>query len=150
MPFRCIFQCSSCAVLSRGMQASTTENRRKAEPFYWLSGAKPKTSSEIVNEARDALRTVKTPRPFTPTDELRKLFGSQSSRCPQNRPPSVFRYCCFRFFQISFSSKRFDSVIMLPVIIFPMLICIPNHILCLLLMIFTVGVNLHVQEVRLD
>ncbi|NXQ57790.1 ARMC2 protein, partial [Anthoscopus minutus] len=80
------------------MQASKTENRRKAEPFYWLSAAKPKTSSEIVNEARDALenevrdalRTVKTQRPFTPTDEQRKLFGSQSSRCPQNRPPSVF------------------------------------------------------------
>ncbi|NXA97309.1 ARMC2 protein, partial [Melanocharis versteri] len=74
------------------MQASKTENRRKAEPFYWLSGAKPKTSAEIVNEARDALRTVKTQRPFTPTDEQRKLFGSQSSRCPQNRPPSVFSF----------------------------------------------------------
>ncbi|NXU34667.1 ARMC2 protein, partial [Drymodes brunneopygia] len=72
------------------MQASKTESRRKAESFYWLSGAKPKTSSEIVNEARDALRTVKTQRPFTPTDEQWKLFGSQSSRCPQNRSPSVF------------------------------------------------------------
>ncbi|XP_041270866.1 armadillo repeat-containing protein 2 isoform X2 [Onychostruthus taczanowskii] len=69
------------------MQASKTENRRKAEPFYWLSVAKPKTSSEIVNEARDALQTVKTQRLFTPTDEQRKLFGSQSSQCPQNRRP---------------------------------------------------------------
>uniref|UniRef100_A0A8C0URS2 Armadillo repeat containing 2 n=1 Tax=Cyanistes caeruleus TaxID=156563 RepID=A0A8C0URS2_CYACU len=84
--------------LCRGMQASKTENRGKAGPFYWLSAAKPKTSSEIVNEARDALvneardalRTVKTRRPFTPTDEQRKLLGSQSSLCPQNRPPSVF------------------------------------------------------------
>ncbi|NXB08163.1 ARMC2 protein, partial [Cnemophilus loriae] len=74
------------------MQASKTENRRKAEPFYWLSVAKPKTSSEIVNEARDALQTVKTRRPFTPPDEQRKPFGSQSSRCPQNRPPSVFSF----------------------------------------------------------
>ncbi|XP_057877380.1 armadillo repeat-containing protein 2 isoform X2 [Melospiza georgiana] len=72
------------------MQASKTENRRKAEPFYWLSVAKPRTSSEIVNEARDALQTVKTPRPFTPTDEQRKLSGSQSSRCPQNRRPVLF------------------------------------------------------------
>ncbi|XP_059698301.1 armadillo repeat-containing protein 2 isoform X2 [Haemorhous mexicanus] len=72
------------------MQASKTENRRKAEPFYWLSVAKPRTSSEIVNEARDALQTVKTQRPFTPTDEQRKLFGSQSSRCSQNR-----RSVCF-------------------------------------------------------
>ncbi|XP_074394083.1 armadillo repeat-containing protein 2 isoform X3 [Zonotrichia albicollis] len=72
------------------MQASKTKNRRKAEPFYWLSVAKPRTSSEIVNEARDALKTVKTPRPFTPTDEQRKLSGSQSSRCPQNRRPVLF------------------------------------------------------------
>ncbi|NXH01087.1 ARMC2 protein, partial [Loxia leucoptera] len=72
------------------MQASKTENRRKAEPFYWLSVAKPRTSSEIVNEARDALQTIKTQRPFTPTDEQRKLFGSQSSRCSQNRRPVCF------------------------------------------------------------
>ncbi|XP_068040311.1 armadillo repeat-containing protein 2 isoform X5 [Anomalospiza imberbis] len=77
-------------VLCRGMQASKTENRRKAEAFCWLSAAKPKTSSEIVNEARDALRTVKTQRPFTPTDEQKKLLGSQSSQCPQNRHPVLF------------------------------------------------------------
>ncbi|NXR39282.1 ARMC2 protein, partial [Zosterops hypoxanthus] len=70
------------------MQASKTEDRRKAEPFYWLSVTKPRTSSEIVNEARHALRTVKTQRPFTPKDEQRKLFGSQSSRCS----PSVFSF----------------------------------------------------------
>ncbi|XP_066035545.1 armadillo repeat-containing protein 2 isoform X3 [Chamaea fasciata] len=74
------------------MQASKTEDRRKAEPFYWLSATKPRTSSEIVNEARDALRTVKTQRPFTPTDEQRKLFGSQSSQCSQSRSPSVFSF----------------------------------------------------------
>ncbi|NWI41698.1 ARMC2 protein, partial [Picathartes gymnocephalus] len=71
------------------MQASKTEKRRKGEPFYWLSVPQPKTSSEIVNEARDALQ-IRTQRPFTPTDEQRKLFGSQSSRYPQNRLPSVF------------------------------------------------------------
>ncbi|XP_048153255.1 armadillo repeat-containing protein 2 isoform X2 [Corvus hawaiiensis] len=72
------------------MQASKTENRKKPEPFYRLSVAKPTTSSDIVNEARGALRTVRTQRPFTPADEQRKLFGSRSSRCPQNRPASVF------------------------------------------------------------
>ncbi|NXO76604.1 ARMC2 protein, partial [Sitta europaea] len=72
------------------MQASKSENRRKSEPFYWLSVPKPMTSAEIVNEARHALRTVKTQRPFTPTDEQRKLLGSQSSPCPQNRSPSGF------------------------------------------------------------
>ncbi|NXP37728.1 ARMC2 protein, partial [Leiothrix lutea] len=68
------------------MQASKAEDGRKAEPFYWLSVTKPRTSSEIVNEARDALRTVKTQRPFTPTDEQRKLFYSRS------RSPSVFSF----------------------------------------------------------
>ncbi|NXL98042.1 ARMC2 protein, partial [Tyrannus savana] len=72
------------------MQASKTENTKKAEPFYWLSVAKQKTSSEIINEARNVLRAVGTRRPFTPTDGQRKLFGSGSSRGPQSRPPSVF------------------------------------------------------------
>ncbi|NXF82743.1 ARMC2 protein, partial [Sclerurus mexicanus] len=76
--------------LSRGMQASKTENTKKAEPFCWLSVAKHKTSSEIINEARNVLRTVGTQRPFTPTDGQRRLFGSAFSRGPQNRPPSVF------------------------------------------------------------
>ncbi|NWW34633.1 ARMC2 protein, partial [Panurus biarmicus] len=74
------------------MQASKTENRRKAEPFYWLSTAKPKTSFEIVNEARRALRTVKTQRPFTPTEEQRECFGSQSSRCSPSRSPLIFSF----------------------------------------------------------
>ncbi|XP_050170790.1 armadillo repeat-containing protein 2 isoform X3 [Myiozetetes cayanensis] len=72
------------------MQASKTENTKKAEPFYWLSVAKQKTSSEIINEARNVLRAVGTRRPFTPTDDQRKLFGFGSSRGPQSRPPSVF------------------------------------------------------------
>ncbi|KFV10559.1 Armadillo repeat-containing protein 2, partial [Tauraco erythrolophus] len=65
-------------------------NTEKAEPFYRLSVPKRKTSSEIINEARNVLRTLRTRRPFTPTEDQRKLFGSGSSRAPQNRPPSVF------------------------------------------------------------
>ncbi|XP_027751375.1 armadillo repeat-containing protein 2 isoform X5 [Empidonax traillii] len=72
------------------MQASKTENTKKAEPFYWLSVAKQKTSSEIINEARNVLRAVGTQRPFTPTDGQRRLFGSGFSRGPQSRPASVF------------------------------------------------------------
>ncbi|KFQ89584.1 Armadillo repeat-containing protein 2, partial [Phoenicopterus ruber ruber] len=72
------------------MQASKNKNTEKAEPFYRLSVPKQKTSSEIINEARNVLRTRKTRRPFTPTEDQRKLFGSGSSRAPQNRPPSVF------------------------------------------------------------
>ncbi|NXI74362.1 ARMC2 protein, partial [Anseranas semipalmata] len=77
-------------LLCRGMQASKNKNTEKPEPFYRLSVPKQKTSSEIINEARNVLRTLRTQRPFTPTEDQRKLFGSGSSRAPQNRPPSVF------------------------------------------------------------
>ncbi|KFO89119.1 Armadillo repeat-containing protein 2, partial [Buceros rhinoceros silvestris] len=72
------------------MQASKTKTTDKAEPFSWLSVAKQKTNSEIINEARSILRTLRTRRPFTPTEVQRKLFGSGSSQAPQNRPPSAF------------------------------------------------------------
>ncbi|NXS52812.1 ARMC2 protein, partial [Brachypteracias leptosomus] len=72
------------------MQASKNKNTEKAEPFYRLAVPNKKTSSEIINEARNVLRTLRTRRPFTPTEDQRKLFGTESSRAPQNRPPSVF------------------------------------------------------------
>ncbi|NXJ94570.1 ARMC2 protein, partial [Corythaixoides concolor] len=78
------------ALLCRRMQTSKNKKPEKAEPFYRLSVPKQKTSSEIINEARNVLRTLRTRRPFTPTEDQRKLFGSGSSRAPQNRPPSVF------------------------------------------------------------
>ncbi|NWZ24585.1 ARMC2 protein, partial [Asarcornis scutulata] len=77
-------------LLCRGMQASKNKNTGKLEPFYRLSVPKQKTSSEIINEARNVLRTLRTQRPFTPTENQRKLFGSRSSLAPQKRPPSVF------------------------------------------------------------
>ncbi|NWU91734.1 ARMC2 protein, partial [Upupa epops] len=79
------------------------ENTEEAEPFYRLSVPKQKTSSEIkedsetINEARNILRTLKTQRPFTPTEGQRRLFASGSSRGPQNRPPSVFSLCASSF-----------------------------------------------------
>nr|XP_012952033.3 armadillo repeat-containing protein 2 isoform X4 [Anas platyrhynchos] len=85
-----VLQCSSCTLLCRGMQASKNKNREKPEPFYRLSVTKQKTSSEIINEARNVLRTLRTQRPFTPTENQRKLFGSRSPLAPQKRPPSVF------------------------------------------------------------
>lgn len=111
-----VLQCSSCTLLCRGMQASKNKNREKPEPFYRLSVTKQKSSSEIINEARNVLRTLRTQRPFTPTENQRKLFGSRSSLAPQNRPPSVFRYSDFKIFQIFLSSKRSDSQIMFLVI----------------------------------
>uniref|UniRef100_A0A8C3W7U9 Armadillo repeat containing 2 n=1 Tax=Catagonus wagneri TaxID=51154 RepID=A0A8C3W7U9_9CETA len=68
-------------------------NDRKLEnldPFYRPSVSKQKTSAEIISEARNALRTVRTQRPFTPQEEQRKLFGPASSRTAESRPPSSF------------------------------------------------------------
>nr|XP_055116755.1 armadillo repeat-containing protein 2 isoform X3 [Symphalangus syndactylus] len=62
----------------------------KLDPFYRPSVSKQKTSAEIINEARNALRTVRTQRPFTPQEAQRKLFGPASSRTSENRPPSSF------------------------------------------------------------
>ncbi|XP_068016600.1 armadillo repeat-containing protein 2 [Melanerpes formicivorus] len=72
------------------MRASAYRNTGQAEPFYRLSVPRQKSSSEIVSEARNALRTLGTRRPLTPAEDQRKLFGSASSRAPQSRPPSVF------------------------------------------------------------
>ncbi|XP_034818553.2 armadillo repeat-containing protein 2 isoform X7 [Pan paniscus] len=62
----------------------------KLDPFYQPSVSKQKTSAEIISEARNALRTVRTQRPFTPQEAQRKLFGPASSRTSENRPPSSF------------------------------------------------------------
>ncbi|XP_062406840.1 armadillo repeat-containing protein 2 [Sardina pilchardus] len=69
------------------------ERRRDGqEPFYRTPGPGPgpKTSAEIVQEARQSLRTLRTQRPFTPLDEHRQLFGEGSSRPRDGRPSSVF------------------------------------------------------------
>ncbi|KAG5277167.1 hypothetical protein AALO_G00114330 [Alosa alosa] len=67
------------------------ERRRDSqEPFYRITGSGPKTSAEIVQEARQSLRTLRTQRPFTPRDEHRQLFGEGSSRPRDGRPPSAF------------------------------------------------------------
>ncbi|XP_069091556.1 armadillo repeat-containing protein 2 isoform X2 [Pleurodeles waltl] len=72
------------------MQPSKDKKPEKLIPFFKPPVAKQKTSAEIITEARNALRTIKTQRPFTPRDEQRKLFGAASSRTPENRPPSTF------------------------------------------------------------
>lgn len=72
------------------MQSSKNRNTGPSEAFYRPSLAVQKTSAEIINEARNTLRTLRTQRPFTPREEQRKLFGSASSRAPENRPPSAF------------------------------------------------------------
>uniref|UniRef100_A0A8I6A0V3 Armadillo repeat containing 2 n=1 Tax=Rattus norvegicus TaxID=10116 RepID=A0A8I6A0V3_RAT len=73
------------------MLSSSEQKLDKLDAFYRLPLAKQKTSAEIISEARNALRTVRTQRPFTPREDQRKLFGPASSRTPENRPPSSFR-----------------------------------------------------------
>ncbi|XP_069830910.1 armadillo repeat-containing protein 2 [Dendropsophus ebraccatus] len=63
---------------------------KKSDPFYKPPNSTQKTSAEIINEARNSLRTLETRRPFTPREDQRKLFGLLSSRTPDNRPPSSF------------------------------------------------------------
>lgn len=61
-----------------------------SDPFYKPPNSTQKTSAEIINEARNSLRTLQTKRPFTPREDQRKLFGPLSSRTRDNRPPSSF------------------------------------------------------------
>ncbi|MBZ3879329.1 Armadillo repeat-containing protein 2 [Sciurus carolinensis] len=72
------------------MLSSNDKKLEKLDPFYRPLVSKHKTSAEIISEARNALRTVRTQRPFTPQEDQRKLFGPASSRTPENRPPSSF------------------------------------------------------------
>ncbi|XP_073531922.1 armadillo repeat-containing protein 2 isoform X2 [Phyllobates terribilis] len=72
---------------------------KRSDLFYKLPNSAQKTSAEIINEARNSLRTLKTKRPFTPREDQRKLFGALSSRTSDSRPPSSF----------SLSSCSFDS-----------------------------------------
>ncbi|XP_061479538.1 armadillo repeat-containing protein 2 isoform X2 [Rhineura floridana] len=88
----------------RKMQPSKKKNVEYSEAFCRPSAVQ-KTSAEIINEARTALRTLRTQRPFTPREEQRKLFGSASSRTPENRPPSAF----------SLHASSFESVEARPV-----------------------------------
>ncbi|XP_038410809.1 armadillo repeat-containing protein 2 isoform X1 [Canis lupus familiaris] len=75
----------------KGKMLSPNDKKlEKLDPFYRPSMSKQKTSAEIISEARNALRTVGTQRPFTPREDQRKLFGPTSSRTPENRPPSSF------------------------------------------------------------
>uniref|UniRef100_A0A5F8H2P7 Uncharacterized protein n=1 Tax=Monodelphis domestica TaxID=13616 RepID=A0A5F8H2P7_MONDO len=74
------------------MQSSHDKKLEKLDPFYRRSITKQKTSAEIISEARNALRTVRTQRPFTPREDQRKLFGQASPRTADNRPPSSFKH----------------------------------------------------------
>ncbi|KAG8444685.1 hypothetical protein GDO86_009741 [Hymenochirus boettgeri] len=63
---------------------------RSSDPFYVPKTSVQKTSAEIINEARNSLRTLRTQRPFTPRNDQRRLFDPSSSRTPASRPPSSF------------------------------------------------------------
>lgn len=71
--------------------ASVERKQEKQGPFYLGYGSRRQTSAEIVTEARNSLRTLRTQRPFTPQEEQRQLFGG-SARTRDGRPPSSFRF----------------------------------------------------------
>ncbi|XP_044147336.1 armadillo repeat-containing protein 2 isoform X1 [Bufo gargarizans] len=75
---------------SKSLQKMSSSRDKRSDPFYKPPNSVQKTSAEIINEARNSLRTLKTKRPFTPREDQRKLFGPLSSRTPDNRPPSSF------------------------------------------------------------
>ncbi|KAF7649712.1 hypothetical protein LDENG_00137300 [Lucifuga dentata] len=71
--------------------ASTERKCEIARPFVPRRNTVRKTSAEIVNEARQSLRTISTQRPFTPKDGGRQLFGKSSVHASrESRPPSTF------------------------------------------------------------
>ncbi|CAO2627875.1 Armadillo repeat-containing protein 2 [Lemmus lemmus] len=72
------------------MLSSSDQTLEKLDLFHRPLMSKPKTSAEIISEARNALRAVRTQRPFTPREDQRNLFGPASSRTSENRPPSSF------------------------------------------------------------
>ncbi|CAH1229269.1 ARMC2 [Branchiostoma lanceolatum] len=75
--------------------------RRKEEdkPFYAVPLTDKPTPSQIINEARQSVRTIRTNRPFTPREGERRLFGTDSGRPKEARPPSAF----------SLGSRHFDG-----------------------------------------
>ncbi|XP_076010996.1 armadillo repeat-containing protein 2 isoform X2 [Genypterus blacodes] len=80
--------------------ASKERKRDIASPLVPRRNTLRKTSAEIVNEARQSLRTVSTQRPFTPRDGVRQLFGKSSVHADRDgRPSSTF----------SVHAKNFDA-----------------------------------------
>eukprot|EP00112_Aurelia_sp_Birch-Aquarium-sp1_P010524 Seg2241.12 transcript_id=Seg2241.12/GoldUCD/mRNA.D3Y31 product="hypothetical protein" protein_id=Seg2241.12/GoldUCD/D3Y31 len=73
------------------MQPTPPKSRKPQyrRPFY---DAGKKTSAEIVAEARSSMQPVETSRPFTPAETNRRLFGTDTSRTTEGRPPSAFRF----------------------------------------------------------
>ncbi|XP_072036074.1 armadillo repeat-containing protein 2-like [Amphiura filiformis] len=61
--------------------------RKPAERAFYEKPADKATSSDIINEARSSLRTLRTNRPHTPKDDRRTFFGE---RAGHERPPSSF------------------------------------------------------------
>ncbi|XP_071492029.1 LOW QUALITY PROTEIN: armadillo repeat-containing protein 2-like [Diadema antillarum] len=75
--------------------------RKKAQDrAFYEKQTDRESSAEIINEARAALRTVPTRRPFTPREDKRTLFSGSTTRAPTERPPSAF----------SLGSRHFDGV----------------------------------------
>lgn len=85
-----------CEFNRMSMESNAQRKRQPDRPFYLPKG--DTTSSRIITEAKESLnnrtglQAVVTKRPSTPRDATRSLFGATSTRAPENRPPSSFRF----------------------------------------------------------
>ncbi|XP_030851091.1 armadillo repeat-containing protein 2 [Strongylocentrotus purpuratus] len=83
-----------------GMSGSRRAARKKAEDkAFYEKQTNKESSADIIADARAALRTVRTTRPFTPREDKRTLFSGSTTRAPTERPPSAF----------SLGSRHFDG-----------------------------------------
>lgn len=79
-------------------------------PFY-RTPERRRTSAEIIRDAKKAIRSLSTKRPFTPRDEKRTLFGEGSNRNPDARPASTYRYKLVLINTNSVNNQKFYGVI---------------------------------------
>lgn len=83
-----------------GVGGSRRTGRKKTqERAFYEKQTDKESSADIISEARAALRTVPTRRPFTPREDKRTLFSGSTMREPTERPPSAF----------SLGSRHFDG-----------------------------------------
>ncbi|XP_035677408.1 armadillo repeat-containing protein 2-like [Branchiostoma floridae] len=81
------------------MMSGRRRRKDDEKPFYAVPLTDKPTPSQIINEARQSVRTIRTNRPFTPREGERRLFGTDSGRPKEARPPSAF----------SLGSRHFDG-----------------------------------------
>lgn len=127
------------------MESNAQRKRQPDRPFYLPKG--DTTSSRIITEAKESLnnrtglQAVVTKRPSTPRDATRSLFGATSTRAPENRPPSSFRFVTLDT-HISYVFKIFNRWYILYIV--HVSICIQCGLVCT---VYTHYLNLPLMKI---